>query len=223
MGTAVLIHGCHLQADLNGKSWEEIAFGVVGDGKPTLAGRVTMGIKIALRESASKIIFSTGASERDYIKEGLYTFNWAAAHASDIAEAIENEEDHVYSYLHCFHELDLESQNTREECERNFRLCAEAGIEKVILVSSPWHIQRCHTEALKVAQSMRDDGEKVPRIQAEASYGSTEGVVILEPSHRGDQQKNNFAKLGVRFFKVKPNQVDTFETGLHELLTSVGA
>lgn len=223
--TAVLIHGCHLQADQNGSPWEAIVWGLDSDGLPTLRGRGTMGLKVAFDNDAELVIFSTGASERDGLKEGEYTRNWAMGHIDELAKMTgwHDMPEGLEQFIGVRGELDLESQNTREECERNFRLCAEHGIERVFIVSSPWHIQRCHTEALKVAEAMRAGGEDVPEIIAVASHGSTEGLVILEPLHRGDMPKTIWHLLGVRFFRIKEAARASFEQGLNALLVDHNA
>jgi hypothetical protein len=221
--TAVLIHGCHLAAQLGPYDWESIVWDYGPDKRVSLEGRATMGIKVALDYAAELLIFSTGASERNGVKEGEYTRNFAIEHHRIIADVIGYEQEEVSSLL-ARSELDLESQNTRGECERNFRLCAKRGIERIVLVSSPWHIERCLAEALKVADAMRIEGETVPDIIAIASYGGgAEKIVILEPSHRGDQKPNRFAELGARFFRVPGDNRDTFEAELDALLTRHGA
>lgn len=224
--TAVLIHGCHLQADLNGKTWEDIVWGLDPCMRPTLSGRGTMGIKVALDYAAEVIIFSTGASERDGVKEGQYTLEFAQSLGFVLADAIGLSEDPEYleSFLQDRSQLDLDSQNTREECERNFRFCAKRGITRVMLVSSPWHIARCYAEALNVAHAMREQGERVPQeIIAIASHGTTEGLVMLEPPHRGDRPKTEFHTLGRRFFRISEDRVAAFQADLGGLLESYGA
>ncbi|HEX5774876.1 MAG TPA: ElyC/SanA/YdcF family protein [Candidatus Paceibacterota bacterium] len=218
--TAVLVHGCHLQADLNGKSWEDIVWG--GD-VPTLEGRGTMAAKIALECEAELIIFSTGASERDGLKEGAYTYEYVRQHTGAVADAIGVSGNRLAAFMLDRAETDLESQNTREECARNFTICVARGIERVILVSSPWHIQRCHTEALKVADEMRRAGKDVPELVAMASHGGTEGVVVLEPPHRGDRPKTRFHEVVPRFFRVPAHQQERFLGGVEALLSGQGA
>ncbi|MEK7153210.1 MAG: hypothetical protein AAB834_04635, partial [Patescibacteria group bacterium] len=183
--TAVLIHGCHLQANLNGQNWESIAFGSEDGTSVTLEGRAVMGIKVALDSVAAVVIFSTGASERSGVKEAQYTFNHAQARIEVIAQAVGHPAARVERLLRQQVDLDLVSQNTYEECQRTFERCREWNVEQIIFVSSPWHIQRCLTEGLKVANEMRQNGHRVPEVQATASYGPVEGVVVLEPSHRG--------------------------------------
>lgn len=221
--TAVLIHGCHLQANLKGKVWEEIVWGLDKESRPTLAGRALKGLEVFLRYGAELLIFSTGASERDGVKEGEYTRNWALEHAEEVLTAL----DHHVIGVPLFRQLlldpercllDLESQNTRQECERNFRLCVERGIERIIIVSSAWHIERCHAEALKVAKAMRDAGEQVPEVVAIGDHGSTEGIVIVEPSHRGDQPLNEFSQiLGSGLYRVPASELEPFQAELRAL------
>lgn len=227
--TAVLIHGCHLQANLAGKDWDRIVWGMDSSdptSNPTLEGRGTMGLHVAFHEDAELIIFSTGASERGGVLEGEFTYSKAAAYASSLKGVVgfrHCSKKIFLDWLKSHAELDLESQNTAEECERNFRSCAMRGIERVILVSSPWHIQRCHTEALKVAEKLRAEGVAVPDIVAVASHGSTEGIVILEPPHRGDRPVTKWHLLGRRLFKIADSDLEQFERKFDELLADYGA
>lgn len=225
---AVLIHGCHLQALLIGEAgverWEDIVWGIDDTtGNLSLRGRATMGIKIAFDNAADLVIFSTGASEREGVKEGQYTYNWALENLERLARVLDVGENLLGAYLPKFGEVDDESQNTREECNRNFRLCADRGIDRVILVSSPWHIQRCHTEALKVAESLRLEGIEVPQIMTVASHGSTNGIVILEPPHRGDRPRTIWHDLASRFFRVPESRMESFAHELGELFAQYEA
>ena len=64
---AVLIHGCHLQAE----EWERIVFG-----EKELSGRVTTGIEEAVRKKAVLIFLGTGASQHaNGKKESEQTFS----------------------------------------------------------------------------------------------------------------------------------------------------
>lgn len=219
MSSAVLVHGCHLQADLNGKKWEDIVWAPDANGIPTLYGRATMGLKKARDLSAEILVFSTGASEIDGVKEGEYTYRYALDHADVLWELLGFPSRQDYSeWLEEVRVLDIVSQNTTEECSRNFRMCATLGITQVTLVSSPWHIERSHAEALKVAEEMRAAGETVPEIQAVASYGSTEGIVILEPPHRGDRPKTNWHILCRRLFRVPESLMGVVEREIEQVL-----
>lgn len=216
--TAVLVHGCHLQADCNGENWEQIVWGLAAR-RPTLYGRATMGLKVALNEGAELVIFSTGASERNGVKEGEYTFRYALVYTKILAEELGVSLERLDELLRQQVELDLESQNTTQECTRNLTLCAKRGIETVKLVSSAWHIERCHAEALSVAETLRQDGVAVPHIEAVGSYGSARQVTILEPPHRGDRPRTRWHELARAFFKVPEDKRLAFEADFEKLVS----
>lgn len=69
MKTGILVHGRHLQAE----GWEKLVWGVPGEGK---LGSLPMMVLIALTvgiENIGAIVFGTGASEKDGLKEAEYT------------------------------------------------------------------------------------------------------------------------------------------------------
>ncbi len=93
----------------------------------------------------------------------------------------------------------------------------------MILVSSPWHIQRCFTEALKVAHQMRIAGDTVPELLAIASHGDVEGLVVLEPPHRGDMPKTKWHTLMRRLFKIPADKLPEAENAFETVFESFGA
>jgi hypothetical protein len=216
MRTAVLIHGCHLQADFQGKTWQCIVWGAPDE--CSLYG-ATMGLNIALKESAELVIFSTGASEHYGVKEGEYTWRYALDNYQSLARSLAVDPAQLHRYLIDRVELDLESQNTQEECERNLLLCAHRGIERICLVSSSWHIERCHAVALSVAETMRQAGHAVPEIRAVGSHGSAKDVTILEPPHRGDRPRTRWHELGKGFFRIPEERRQAFEAEFAALVS----
>lgn len=215
----MLIHGCHLQANQKGKKWEYLAYGVMDDGLPSLDGRAAMGIKIAFEEGAERIFFGTGASDIAGVKEGQYTYIWALDHVDDLAELLGIDAAELRMYLERVSVLDLESQNTTQELQINIATAMKEGLEKMIIVSSPWHIQRCLTEALKISATMRADGHTVPDIRAAGSYGSTEGIVIIEPSHRGDMPVTTWPDTLRPLFRIKEEEREEAERGVAAAIT----
>ncbi|MBP6881349.1 MAG: YdcF family protein [Candidatus Pacebacteria bacterium] len=181
IGTAVLIHGCHLQAELNGKRWLEI---VLGAGEPDqLCGRVPMGLQVAFEYDADCIMFGTGASSFHGVSEARCTYNAALGYQKTLSPQYQRRlED-----LLCSAELFEGVKNTRQEVQEALSLCAERQYARLILVSSPWHIPRCHLEALTEAEQCRLQDLHVPEIIAIGSHGPTEEVAISEPPHRGDR------------------------------------
>ena len=218
MRTAVLIHGCHLQADFQGKSWQDIVWGAPEGKLPTLYGRGTMGLYVAVTEKAELIIFSTGASEREGMREGEYTWQYALRNRGLIALALGVSEATLMYYLSDRGELDTESKNTTQEVLRNLQLCANRSINRVFLVSSSWHIQRCHAEALSAAEALRVSGQRVPAICAVGSFGSASEVTVLEPPHRGDRPRTNWHTMARQFYQIREEQRASFEQGFRALV-----
>jgi hypothetical protein len=67
MKTAILIHGCHLQAE----EWENIVW---RNPRVGILGRIPRGIQLAIQEKADLIFWGTGASEKDGLKEAEDVF-----------------------------------------------------------------------------------------------------------------------------------------------------
>ena len=217
--TAVLIHGSHMQANLRGQDWEQINCGYE-DGKPTLKGRLLMGIRVAREFDAELILYGTGSSERDGVIEAQYSLNKTLELEDVLTELLhlsEEERTSFKQWLLARAELDLKSQTTIEECRNNIDTCIEKGLERLVLVSSPWHIERCLAEALAYTEILREQGKTPPEIYGTASYGSTEGVLILEPSHRGDRPHLRWNELAKFFFKIPEEKIIAFEKDLETL------
>ncbi len=223
--TAVYIFGCHLQLQLQGSSWERAVWGDADAGNPaTLQGRGVMGVFTALVHGADTLLFSTGASERNGIKEARYTRDFLLERVESLETLFKSKGyDFSASTITNLLEnalLDEETQNTREESRRNIPLLAQLGATRIILISSPWHIQRCLTEALTALEEVQLKGVvALPEVLAKASEGSTENIRIVEPAHRGDRSMHHFNTLVHRFFKVAPERISTFEAELDTLLT----
>lgn len=183
---AVLIHGCHLQA----QDWERI----VG-GSEDQAGRAQTGVKEAVWKRAKLIFWGTGASQTsDGTKESEYTYKKVVGEWLDkIAQYVKKDPEELKKYLEKVSVIDNKTQNTTQEIEACINLCQDRKIKKLVLVSSPEHITRCHNEALKYLDNFQvKEGKKCPiKIYALASdthfHDATPAkVTILEPPHRGD-------------------------------------
>jgi hypothetical protein len=79
MKTAILIHGEHVQAH----DWEHIVWGNPTQG---VYGKVPKGLIEGLRWDADLLIFGTGASEKDGLKEGAFTLAYTQEHIGEIPE-----------------------------------------------------------------------------------------------------------------------------------------
>ena len=216
---AVLIHGSHMRANLRGQDWDQINLGYE-NGKPSLKGRLLMGIRVALEFNAELILYGTGSSERDGVIEAQYSLNKTLELEDALTALLHLAEDEKASFkqwLLARAELDLKSQTTVEECRNNIDTCIEKGIERLVLVSSPWHIERCLAEAFAYTELLREEGKTPPEIFGTASHGSTEGVLVLEPSHRGDRPHLRWNELAKLFFKIPEEKISAFEKDVETL------
>ena len=182
--TGILVHGCHLFA----KGWEEIVWGI----PPTKLGRVPKGILIASLENANTVVFGTGASEKNGIREADITVEYMWEHFDQLSEFDEFAGYDLGQLRRmmervCF--IDNQSQNTAEEIKWAGQIFLDQGVERVVLVSSPTHICRCLLLAIDTFSgdefaSIRD----VCAVPSDTSYAgySVRDVVAFEPPHRGD-------------------------------------
>ncbi len=174
--TAVLIHGCHVQA----RGWKDI---VLGNYPRGILGRVPKGLQVADAFEAEVVIWGTGASDFQGTKE------------AEVMRSV----GHTYADCHpgltrwkCLdpgkNHIDVISQNTTEEIAAAGAECQKRGITRLVLVSSPTHIARCHQEALKLKAEGRLQGIEVLAIASDTCFADSTpaDVVIVEPPHRGD-------------------------------------
>lgn len=205
MKTALLVHGIHLYAD----KWEDIVWGNLEIG---ILGIVPKALAVACELKAEYMVWGTGASERDGLKEADYTFKFAM----DKANA------YMFRALGNFkHHIDRISQNTREEIAAASEFAVQNDIERLILVSNPTHIARCLQTALayfgehnKYNTLRRNLTVAVSNVCFADSNPSD--VVIFEPPHRGDRPKRNTHKLARAVMELSRNGGTNFNFFLAE-------
>lgn len=186
--TAVLIHGFHVDSRLGMAAWHDLVLGHLDDGR--LDGRATYGVQLAFNLVADLVVFSTGASERDGLKEAEYTYRAVQRQIEKLSECLGVTADDLFEWLAPRVELDTVSQNTSEELNRNLRLCAERECWRVYLVTNRFHAPR----ALANANDARDRlglGGKM-RIFASAPDDGTPAPVIFEPATRPDRPSHDW-------------------------------
>jgi len=210
MKTAVLIHGCHLQA----KDWGNIVW---GDPLKGILGRIPKGLRVALQEDAELVYWGTGASEKDGVKESQYTFNYATSRLSEFfSDYFEGDRYGLRDFIGKRSCLDILSQTTKEEIFWCMEVCLKRDIDKLILVSSPDHVLRAHQYAMGL-RSVQREKYKDLYISAEGSdvrfAGSEPGdVLIVEPPHRGDRAEIPLHKtLKLAMFARKLDEEKAFK------------
>ncbi len=191
--TAVLVHGCHV----NAIGWKEIVYGNL-DGR---LGRVPTALEEAVNKQASLIFWGTGASEKKGSKESEYTYQKAiGSKLAGLAAVVGKDQEDLRRYVTKVSYVDKKTQNTAEEIGLAIKKCKKRGIEELILVSSPTHIARCLQEACKIQDQMPDLAIKFYALPSKIGFfkltdeGKKEelspaSVTIVEPPHRGDMPK----------------------------------
>ncbi len=186
--TAVLIHGFHVDSRLGAAIWDDLVLGHLDDGR--LDGRATYGVSLALNLDADLVVFSTGASERDGLKEAEYTYRAVQRRIEKISECLGVTADYLFEWLAPRVELDTVSQNTSEELNRNLRLCAERGCWQVYLVTNRFHAPRALANANDVRGRLGLGGKM--RIFASTPDDGTPAPVIFEPATRPDRPSHDW-------------------------------
>jgi len=215
----VLIHGCHLQADLGGRSWQKLVWGSDSD-EPTMAGRVVMGVYVALLRQARVVTFSTGASEKDGLKEAEYTLRFVMERCDQLAALLSkalNKEftgNDLRSWLEHRYVLDIESQNTVEETVANLGVALKRNCKEVIGVTNAFHAPRC----LAGLQAARIKHKSPLIVSVVPAYDEDYGTVIIEPPHRGDQPKTNWYQIVRGIFRIPEAKRQLAEQELSDLI-----
>ena len=210
MQKAVLIHGFHLQSRLQlgniSYDWSDLVMGQLDQG--LLNGRATYGVGVAFKTNADAVIFSTGASERDGLKEAEYTYRAVLAKSRLIAECLGVSDDGFCDWLMSRVRHDVESQTTAEELRRNLSWCAEHGMCNVTLVTSRFHAPRALSNANDARRAL---GLGALRIQAVAPEDPTPAPVIFEPPTRPDRPGNDWhGMLGQIFALPADRQAEAY-------------
>lgn len=212
MKTAIVVHGYHLYAD----QWEKLVWG-----KPEYGvfGCASKALTVAHEQKTDFMIWGTGASERNGMKEAEYTFRFAQYKATGLMlRALKN----------CKHHIDTTSQNTKEEIAVAFAFALQEDIKRIVLVSNPTHIARCLQMALIHCWEHPEYNLLQSNLTVAVSdvcwVDSNPGdVVIFEPPHRGDQPKRQTHALAKAVMEISKNtSFDFFITEWKELIAKFG-
>lgn len=215
---AVLCHGCHLQAVLGERTWQNLVWGS-DTNLPTMAGRVPMAIYVALLKGAKMVVFSTGASSKDGMVEAAYTYQFMMERIGSLADLMSKElkmritPNELRRWIKHRVFLDAVSQNTAEETETNLARAIEANCTEVVGVTNAFHAPRCFAglNAARVASG------KSILVSVVSAYDTAPDTVILEPPHRGDRPRTNWHRLARGFFQIPEERREEFERAQQQL------
>jgi len=214
------VHGCHLSAD----NWERIVWGQ----PPTEMGRLPHAVLLAWKKQAHVVVFGTGASEKDGLKESEYTLKYLWEHWYDLAQF--EQLQHVplgqaLKLMRSISELDTETQNTDQEVIAALRVFQAKACQQALLVSSPTHLPRCLACACKVMEqdpALFKGGVFASACDTCYDQSSAQDVIVVEPPHRGDRDKSlddlKFHDLVKRCYKVPAEQKRWFFERIDNLL-----
>lgn len=190
--TGVLIHSFHLQA----QNWEKIMWGK----PPDLLGRLPKGVRVALEEDAGMLFLGCGFDsgpnkeiESEFNQQYLFEHFRALSEFTEFRGIdLEKAKETIERIL----VLDMSSLSTAQEAIFAGKNFEEAGMEKVIIISSLTHAPRCLNEALKFYGR---SGSKIAphNISVQVSdtgWAPNEEVVIYEPPHRPDDFLGGFRR-----------------------------
>jgi hypothetical protein len=171
MSTAVLIHGFHLPA----KGWHRVVWGDPSNG---VLGRVPKGIQEARKWNASTIVFSTGASEKNGVKEGEYTYGYAMDRIGELTDLLHMGSEALTEWVAMRAVLDLASQDTKTEVLACARIAENRGDTTILLVSCRSHIMRCLKEAISVLEKEPALAHFLDNLYATAADTAYDGTTV---------------------------------------------
>lgn len=201
--TVVLCHGRHVDT----VNWEMLVWGE-GD----KIGTAPLALHLAFQKQA-QLVFGTGASEKDGLKECVFTQKYLLDHLADVILFPEFAEYHRWRWDHGLHALkhamkymaderealfrpvieaaylDSDSTDTVSEVRNAVELAKSLGATELIQVTSPFHAARCMSISARLLEDGYDFGGVIPMVVS--AKGSTPvcratTTVILEHPHRGD-------------------------------------
>lgn len=186
--TVVLCHGRHVDT----VGWKALVWGE-GD----KIGTAPLALYLAVQNGA-QLVFGTGASEKDGLKECAFTRQHLKNHLAELTTFPEfsgycadgpYELDATFNPIVDAAHLDLESQNTDQEVVNAVEFAKSVGATELIQVTSPFHAARCMNVVAKLCENGFDFGNVIPRVVSARSSTATcraATTVILEHPHRGD-------------------------------------
>lgn len=220
MKTGILCHGRYLQAN----NWELHQF---GDPKNGLVGQILKTMLVAYKSQDPIIVFGTGASEKDGLKEAEYTIkymfdNFDAARNFPQFRGVDL--DSLKRIMKSYSVPELKSKNTLEEIRYAGEIFASYGVEKAIIISNPDHISRCMQLGHQIYQETKNKSlENLFGAQSEIGYNGTNIITskIIEMPHRSDDSSPDLSKYIGNYFKLpvekKKEFVEVVKNLLHEL------
>lgn len=188
----VLCNGRHVGTE----DWEGVVWG-----RPPKMGQIPKAIQAVIDFEAVLLVFGTGASEKDGVKEAQVMINFMLENSNKLTafpffqKMTEQDILGLHNLLRSITLAETTSKNTVEEFIATMQIFQNHGIELIVDVTSPTHASRCMRDAIDAierAGSNLTPPHGVMVLPAETHYSgySIGDVVISEPPHRGDSPES---------------------------------
>lgn len=148
----VLVHGYDVILPTN---WVE----VVWWDRYRRLGRLPQGAKVIFETNPQLVVFGTGASEKDGKIEAAIMRDYLLDYFLELAilpDFLGVNLEKLRERIRQISRLEIHSKNTIEEILYAAYLFKEAGVERIIMVSSPDHTPRCGKEAFLIFSREKD-------------------------------------------------------------------
>lgn len=217
MKTGILCHGRHLLAN----NWELHQW---GDMEKGLLGQILKTCLLTHQENPRVIVFGTGASEKDGLKESEYTIQYMLDRFPELEEFPQFKEIDLLwleKFIIDHFVAETKSQNTYEELRYAGQIFDSHGIEKVILVSNPDHISRCMQLAHQVYQETHLPSlANVFASQSDIGYlGEPRATsAVIETPHRGDDLSPDLSQIIKKYFGLSLEAKEEFVDQLRSFI-----
>lgn len=221
----ILIHGLHLQA----QDWESVVWG----NPPHTLGSLPKAVQVMLDlglENIGHVVFGTGASEKDGMKEAAYT-------KRELYNKLERLDDYPELFMGPVRRyglskliehasLEIKAKNTAEEIKNVAQWFSASECDLVIQIPTcASHAPRCLKTFLQVkAQGGIPEGQSWMVATPDTTFaGSTiDDVAIVEPPHRGDDPMLDAPvkahEVVSRLFRLSPQDRKNFLLQADQLL-----
>lgn len=189
----ILVHGRHLGT----KDWELLVWGESDRGK---LGSIPKACEVFVqlgRELEPVVVFGTGASERDGIKESVFTKQFLRDHVARLFEFSRLKELSATAgfvaadFVRLADSIicETESLNTLQEVENASEIFLTHGVETIYHVTCSTHAPRCLLSVLQVRAAGKLHGQTWYTVADDMTFSGLpieRSVVVLEEPHRPD-------------------------------------
>lgn len=197
----ILCHGRHLEAI----NWELHQW---GDSENGLLGQIAKTCLLTQKHNPSVVVFGTGASEKDGIKEADYTIRYMMDNFENLKDFSQFEGVDLIKLQNTMNKISVAettSKDTYTEIKAAGKIFSNKGVGTLYIVSNPDHILRCGQLSHQIYQegdiSFLDEFLLAP---SDVGYNGTKYLTskVIEMPHRGDDKSPNLSGVIGNYFRL---------------------